>query len=441
MNHKWKLLVVDDDPLIIDSLRLALPDNWSMVGCNSPDKLPLGIFHAAFVDQHLTDPSGDDGLEVIKRLARAHPHLEIIAISGDFNRNLMERCLAAGATRFLAKPLSTNEIQLVLEKIEALHLLHQSARSNPTNLFWFGTSDVSNKLKKQIAMLKNESGPILIEGESGTGKEVIVQLIHQQDGERPLISVNVAAISESLFESELFGHIKGAFTGADQNKMGLAEAAHGGDLFLDEVEALPLSSQVKLLRFLESGEIRRVGAKDTTKVSVRVIIASNQKLEKLVEKGTFREDLLYRLSGKKILLSPLRERANEIPDLINFFLKNIFLKYNKVLSDDALSAMKAYHWPGNIRELKRILEQLCLSCPLPIIRGEDFQAIVQTRFISNGGDGIDLSQGLEKLMSLYETRIIKECMYREKDVDRAAVLLGISRSSLYKKIKDYNIED
>lgn len=441
MTRKWKLLVVDDDQLIIDSLQLVLPDNWSMVGCNSPKDIPNTFFHAAFVDQHLTDPSVNDGLDVIKKLAKSHPHLEIVAISGDFNRDLMERCLEAGATRFLAKPLNTNEVKLVLEKIEALHLLHQSARSSPANLFWFGKTEVSTKLKKQIAMFKNEPGPILVEGESGTGKEVVVQLIHQQDGDRPLISVNVAAITESLFESELFGHVKGAFTGAEQNKMGLAEAAHGGDLFLDEVEALPLSSQVKLLRFLESGEIRRVGAKDSTKVDVRVIIASNQKLEKLVEKGTFREDLLYRLNGKKIVLPPLRDRQDEIADLANFFLKNIYLKYNKVLSEDALDALKTYRWPGNIRELKRILEQLCLTCPLPIIRAEDFYGIVQVRNSSSrSNDAIDLTRGLDKLMNEYETRVIEKCMAIEKDVDKAAVVLGISRSSLYKKLKDYNIE-
>ncbi len=437
--QKWKLLVVDDEQLVIDSIQLILPDNWSLVGANRLEDIPAGYFHAAFVDQHLKNSNEPFGLEVIRKLRKTHPMLEIVAISGDFDRKLMEKCLEAGATRFLAKPLNQNEIKLVLDKIEALHFLQKASQLIHKNLYWFGSSELANNLKKQIAMFKGEQGPILIQGESGTGKENIVHLLHQQDGERPLITVNVAAITESIFESELFGHVKGAFTGADQNKMGLAEAAHGGDLFLDEIEALSLPSQVKLLRFLETGEIRKVGSKSTSHVDVRVIAATNQNLEKLVEKGAFREDLLYRLNGKKILIPPLRERANDVIDLVQFFLKNQFAKYNKVLSEDAEEIFKSYTWPGNIRELKRTLEQACLSAPLPILRAEDIEPLVMKSFVNKAND-IELAKGLDQLLSDYEVSIIKKCLSVEPDVDKAAHMLGISRSSLYKKMKDYKVE-
>lgn len=436
--QKWKLLVVDDESIVIDSMQLILPENWALVGVSDIENIPGGFFHAALVDQHLRDTKTPYGLDVIRKLKKSNPNLEIVAISGDFSRDLMEKCLEAGATRFLAKPLNKNEIHLVLEKIEALLQLQKSSQSIHKNLYWVGDSPTSQSLKKQIAMLKGESGPILIQGESGTGKEIIVQLIHQQDDERPMVTVNVAAITESIFESELFGHVKGAFTGADQNKIGLAEAAHGGDLFLDEIEALPITSQVKLLRFLETGEIRKVGSKNSNYVDVRVIVASNQNLETLVQKGTFREDLYFRLSGKKINIPPLRDRNNDIQDLVQFFLKNQFSKYNKKLSEDALTAIKGYSWPGNIRELKRVLEQLCLNSPLPIIRSEDVEKVISFSG-SNDISESELQKGLDQLLKEYEIKVIKKCLSIEPDVDKAAAILKISRSSLYKKMKDYNV--
>ena len=195
---------------------------------------------------------------MIADLRASDPHLEIVAISGDLDRELMEACLRAGAGRFLAKPLSPEEVCLTLEKIEALHLLRLATARGGSPAPWIGEGPASQGVRRQIAALRGEGGPILIEGESGTGKEVTAALIHAQDPGRPFVVVNVAALPEQVFESEFFGHVRGAFTGADQNKMGLAEAAHGGDLFLDEIEALPMAQQAKLLRFLENGEVRRV---------------------------------------------------------------------------------------------------------------------------------------------------------------------------------------
>lgn len=444
MAKTWKTLLVDDDSLIADSLQLILPDNWELTTCLTPDHIPQEKFQAAFVDMHLTGHGhAPEGLEVIKALIQRNPHLEIIAISGDLNRKLMEQCLKAGATRFLAKPFSKEEIKVVLDKIEALHLLHQATYRQSKKKYWLGNSPSSQSLKKQIAQLRGEPGPILIEGESGTGKEIMVQMICDQDPDRPFVPVNISAIPETLFESELFGHMKGSFTGADQNKMGLAEAANNGDLFLDEIEALTLPCQVKLLRFLETNEIRRVGSKDSSVINVRVIAATNQNLEKLVKEGKFREDLLWRLSGKKILLPSLRERKEDITDLSKFLLDQQKPRYNKTFSEDALALLQTHSWPGNVRELKRIIEQTCLSSPLPFIRAEDISGYLnrQSPIASAQPEGKpNFSLGLNKLVENFEKQIIEMCLAQEKDIDEVANVLNISRSGLYKKIKDYNID-
>ena len=441
---RLKLLVVDDDDLIASSVRMALPGQWRMVHSSSPNELPPGPFAAALVDMHLTgDLRKAEGVELIERLAQTDPHLEIVAMSGDLDRDLMEACLKAGASRFLAKPLTPEELLLTLEKIEALHLLRgASSRAASGSVSWIGSSPIANDIKRKLASLRGEPGPILIEGESGTGKEVAAALLHNQESERPFVSVNLAALPENVFESEFFGHVRGAFTGADQNKMGLAEAAHGGDLFLDEVEALPLSQQAKLLRFLENGEVRRVGAKESVRVQVRVIGATNQNLDALVREGKFREDLLWRLNGRKLLLPPLRERADDVGDLAVHFLANERPRRNKLLAPDAIEALKEHSWPGNVRELKRVCEQLCLYAPLPVIRREDVVKVLPTaaRAPTSSTSSIDLQQGLGDLLNAYEAELIRVALARKNDVDEAAALLKISRSSLYKKMKDYNIE-
>jgi DNA-binding NtrC family response regulator len=438
------LLVIDDDDLIASGIRVSLPTHWRLTHSADPHEIPHGIFSAALVDMHLTgDLKKAEGLQLIQRLRVAHPHLEIIAMSGDLERGLMESCLKAGASRFLAKPLSAEELLLTLEKIEALELLREATFRTGSGISpWIGSSATSTDVRRKIAQLRAETGPILIEGESGSGKEVAAQLIHAQEGrKRPFVTVNVAALPENVFESEFFGHVRGAFTGADQNKMGLAEAAHGGDLFLDEIEALPSTQQAKLLRFLENGEVRRVGARDAVRVHVRVIAATNQNLETLVKENRFREDLLWRLNGRKLLLPPLRERTEDIGELANHFLERERPRRNKSIDPDAVAALTSHHWPGNVRELKRVCEQLCLYSPLPVIRQEDvLKALPASAPNPLKSSEIDLSHGAAALMAAFEARLIRMALSRTGDIDEASSILKISRSSLYKKIKDYNIE-
>lgn len=444
---RWKLLVIEDDDLVVSSIRMATPSQWRTVHSSDPTKVPSGTFAAALVDMHLSGHSNKaEGVALIEKLHNDNPHLEIIAMSGNLDRNLMENCLKAGASRFLAKPLTSEELRLTLDKIEAMLLMRDAsirASSIGPQVNWVGSSTSSTKIKREIASLRGEPGPILIEGESGTGKEVVATLVHRQEGVgRPFVCVNLAGLPDNLFESEFFGHVRGAFTGADQNKMGLSEAAHGGDLFLDELEALPLTSQAKLLRFLENGEVRRVGAKDSLKVQVRIIAATNQNLDSLVKEGKFREDLLWRLNGRKILLPPLRSRVEDIAELSRSFLENEKPRRNKSMDSDAIETMKNHSWPGNVRELKRICEQLCLHSPLPVIRSEDVIRFLSTEISSEPVQkpNLDLSIGLAELMNSYEADILRLAIDRTKDIDQSANLLKLSRSTLYKKLKDYNID-
>jgi DNA-binding NtrC family response regulator len=434
---KLNLLVIDDDTMILEALRSVIQAPWNFIG-RTQFSLPKETIHVAFVDLHLSNEySKHEGLEVIKTLSQNNPHTEIVAISGDLDRSLMEKTLKAGATRFLPKPLTPDEVLITLNKLEALFALRLQPHEYAD--LWVGTSSVSDELRRKIAQLKGELAPVLIEGESGSGKEVVAHLLHQQEDARPFVSVNVAAIPENLFESEFFGYNKGAFTGALQNKIGLAESASGGDLFLDEVEALPLSQQAKLLRFLESGEVRRVGANETIQVNTRIIAATNISLQKLVSEGKFREDLLWRLSGHKISLPPLRERTDDLLPLCTFFIQKSRPFKNKTFSDGAIELLKKHQWPGNVRELKRVCEQAALHSPLPLIRSEDIRAILAPSSINTSELRIDLQRGLPDLVNDFEKKVLESALQQEKDIDALIKILKISRSSLYKKLKDFGL--
>ncbi len=434
-----KLLVVDDDQLITATITEMIPEGWVAHCYNDPKLVPMDeIFHCAFIDMHLSnDLNIHDGSEFIKDLKEKHPKLEVLAISGDLNQKTMELALAAGATRYIAKPLSQKYISSVLKQIESYFLLlATSQRSSVSNKNdWIGQSPIFLKVTKQIAQLKHEPGPILIEGETGTGKEITARLLRSTES-TPYIVINVAEVPESLFESEFFGHVKGSFTGANDNKMGLIEAADGGDLFIDEIEALPISAQVKLLRFLQEGEIRRVGSSETIKVNVRVIIATNKNLEEMVKKEEFREDLLWRINGKKITLPPLRDRIEDIEPLVKHFLKNI--TPFKSIAPESIELLKKHSWSGNIRELRRLCEKIVSLSPLPIIRPEDVESYV---ILSNPMDiSTESDLSLQDQLANIEKSIIERKLQLHKNIDIVCEKLQVSRSNLYKKIKEHDIK-
>lgn len=443
MTELFNLLIAEDDQILASSIKLMVPAGFKVYITNDPNKIPEHVFfHAAMVDMHLIAKVGErpDGPDVIAAVIKKNPQTEIISMSGDLNRENMELAIKAGAQRFLSKPLYAEEVTLGLEKILAYWQLRQFEFANKTNIQLIGKSENTEILRKKIANLRQEKAAVLIEGETGTGKEVVARILNQQEGKRPFVTINCAAINENLFESEFFGHIKGAFTGADTNKLGLAEAAHGGDLFLDEIEALPLSQQAKLLRFLESGEIRKVGAKESIIVQTRIIAASNQPLNQLITEKKFREDLYFRLSSQKIEMSPLRNRIDDISDIAQFFIDQEKPRRNKSFDAEAIQALKKYSWPGNVRELKRVCEQLVLTSPLPMVRREDVE-----RFLLNSigemlsSENLDLNISLDNFMNTQEKKMIEFVLKNTPDIDSAVTKLKVSKSNLYKKIKDHGI--
>lgn len=438
------LLIVEDDQNLATSLRLLAPDGFKVYLAQKPSLLPDHVFfHAALVDMHLdvTPNQKADGPAVIAQLLKKNPQIDVVAMSGNLDRELMEKAILAGATRFLAKPLAAEEVKAVLAKIEAywnLRLISFDQNLKTPRLV--GHSSQAENLRKKIAQLKSEKSPVLIEGETGVGKDVVAQLLNRQEGQRPFVAINCSALTDNLFESEFFGHVKGAFSGADQNKIGFAEAAHGGDLFLDEIEALPLSQQAKLLRFLESGEIRKVGAKENMHVDVRVIAASNVPLKKLIEEKKFREDLYFRLNAHVIEVPPLKERNEDVKDLAVHFLEMAKPRHHKSFDPLALEALQKYSWPGNVRELKRVCEQLVLTSALPIIRPEDFSNLFAKTSTASLDPEISMQQNLESFLKIQEKRFIEVCLSQTKDLDKACDILQISKSNLYKKIKELEIK-
>jgi DNA-binding NtrC family response regulator len=355
---KKQILIIDDDDLVAAALRLMLPKDWSLQEIPFTDlKNPLiSKAHVLLCDLHLTPFYNQDplGLEVISQCKASYPHLECLAMSGDLSLELMEKGLRAGAQYFLSKPIAKEELHLILSRIG--HYLDLKARQQDFQhkTTWIGSSPLSQEVLKSISRIQELPGHILIEGESGTGKEVVASIIARQNLQKPYISVNVSAIPSSLFESELFGHLKGSFTGADQNRIGLVEACQNGFLFLDEIEALDLVNQAKLLRFLESGEARKIGSKETYTNNTRVIAASNISLESLTESGHFRSDLWFRLNQNKIALPALRQRSQDLPELIQHFLSSLKPKVNKTFLPEAFSLLEQYSFRemyGNLNAL------------------------------------------------------------------------------------------
>ena len=447
----YLLILVDDDDLVAASIRLILPKEWKIktLGPFCAKDPQLHEAHLFVSDLHLIPGQNEArGLQLISEVKKHHPQLPCVAISGDLSLSLMEQGIKAGAEAFLAKPLVKEELLRKLEEVKNYWDLKAiQAEADPARPRWIGSGPKSQELLKRVSLVRTNTQPVLIEGESGSGKEVIAHLIGQQPG-RPFISCNIAAITENLLESELFGHMRGAFTGAEKDKPGLVEAAHGGCLLLDEMEALSATAQVKLLRFLESGEGRRVGANQNYISSARILATSNIPLRHLVEQGQFREDLYFRLHQNYVLLPPLRERIEDLAELAEYFLKNLRPRVNKSLLPETIERLKQYHYPGNVRELKRIIEQAAFLSPLPVIRPQDIEPMLPaaTKKLSlHAGEGFFMSVAYnwkttwDENVKEWEKTALLHILKNHSPGEELAAKLGISRSSLYKKIKDYGI--
>ena len=456
-NNTYKILVVDDEPLIRESLYEILRiEGYRAHMAHSAEQALEFIQHTP-VDIIVTDMRLPkiNGLELITKVKKDHPTTEIIVITGFGTIENAVEAMHKGAADYITKPINDQEIKIIIKKIiEQKEILQENenlrkiiAQTNRSSFCtMIGASEKMQKVYRTIESVAGTNATILITGESGTGKGLVAKAIHETDPDRrdkPFVEVSCGALSETLLESELFGHMKGAFTGAIKDKEGRFEFAKAGTIFLDEIDAFSPSLQVKLLRVLQDGVFERVGDNQTRKTNARVIVATNQILTDLVEKGQFREDLYYRINVISIKLPPLRERKDDIDFLAKHFIE-IYNKRNrkKVLgiSDEVKKNFLGYSWPGNIRELENAIEGAVIMTNSPLINTWDipnsskFSATVPAK--PNASDGKSLKEILEQPERDLIISVLKECNWNR---NKAAASLGVNRTTLYNKMKKYNI--
>ncbi len=443
------ILIVDDEPAIRATLRGVLEDEGYRVTAvgSGADALRLVTDEApdlTFLDVWMERM---DGLETLAEVRRLRPDAIVVMISGHGTIETAVKATRLGAYDFIEKPLSLEKVLLIVARaLEHARLERENAtlrESFEARAEIIGASEPVRRLREHIATTAPTNGRVLIHGENGSGKELVARAIHAQSArrERPFVEVNCAAIPEELIESELFGHEKGAFTGALARRRGKFELANGGTLFLDEIGDMSLKTQAKVLRALEEQAFERVGGKDTIQVDVRVIAASNRDLEALIRAGRFREDLYYRLNVIPIEVPALRTRKDDITKLVDHFVA-VFCAENgkrpKTVSGEALGYFLAYDWPGNVRELRNMVERLVIMAPGDVIGADDLPAPLRPKDAAATPEGHERS--LRDARDHFERAfIIAELRANDWNMTRTAERLGIERSHLYRKIKAYGI--
>jgi two-component system nitrogen regulation response regulator NtrX len=443
------ILIVDDEPAIQSSLRGVLEDEAYRVTAVGSGDDALAVLAEEAPDLVFLDiwMPGRDGLDTLARIKQVRPDSTVVMISGHGTIETAVRATRLGAYDFIEKPLSLEKTLLTVARaLEHARLERENASLRERlgqRSEIIGDSPVMRHLRQQIAMAAPSNGRVLIQGENGSGKELVARAIHARSArrEQPFVEVNCAAIPEELIESELFGHERGSFTGAVARRRGRFELADRGTLFLDEIGDMSLKTQAKVLRALEEQAFERVGGHETIKVDVRVIAASNQDLTTLIAAGRFREDLLYRLNVIPIEVPPLRDRREDIPLLIDHFIR-IFCAENgkrlKTMSGEALAWFLAYDWPGNVRELRNMVERLVIMAPGDAIAVEDLPAPLRPKELAGSAEARERS--LREARDHFERAyILAELRANDWNMTRTADRLGIERSHLYRKIKGYNI--
>ena len=446
-----RLLIADDQPDVLEALRLLLkPEGFLTEQANSPaaalDLLETRDFDGAIIDLNYArdTTSGAEGLDLLSAILARDSLLPVIVMTAWGSVDIAVEAMRRGARDFIQKPWENARVlATVRTQLELGHAL-RTARKLEAEDRVLRTVDrpvfiAESPAMKQVLRIIGDVGPsdanILITGEPGTGKEVVAQTIHavsQRSGRR-LVAVNAGGLSEGVFESELFGHVRGAFTDAKTDRVGRFELADGGTLFLDEIANISGAQQARLLRVLQTGELERVGSSRTIQVNVRILSATNADLPTEVAAGRFRADLLYRLNAIEIHLPPLRERREDIAPLASFFLLNYAVKYRKQVREFDSAAMRAmleHDWPGNVRELQHAIERAVLLSQGDRIRAADF-----------GLRGARAPQRLEELsLEQVEALLIRKAMTKyEGNVSKTAGALGLSRSALYRRLDRYGI--
>lgn len=443
------ILIIDDEDHMRWVVNKALTkENYRII--EAPDgETGLKIVAAETPDLVLLDlrMPGMDGISVLKQIKHDFPKIPVIVITAHGTIETAIESMKQGASDYITKPFDIDELMIIIKRsIEVKDLFEEvsylrSQLDSKMNSQLIGESMIISQVKDLISRVADSDATVLITGESGTGKEVVARSIHQQSGRKnkPLVVVNCAAIPESLLESELFGHEKGAFTGADAKKIGKFEAAHQGTILLDEIGEMPMAMQAKLLRVLQEKTFERVGGNNPIKVDVRILAATNKNIQNAIRQGEFREDLYYRLQVIPVNMPPLRERKEDIPLLVDYFLqKHDTNRRIQEISPEGKKVLQAYNWPGNIRELENIIERAIILCLGAIITPELLPLNSLQESANSGGlfnfpdDGIVL-EDVEKQLIL--TALNKAGGNQTK----AAQLLGITRSALIYRMQKYEI--
>ncbi|MEK6583084.1 MAG: sigma-54 dependent transcriptional regulator [Nitrospirota bacterium] len=426
----YDILTAKSGEEAIKSLRLAT----EMIGESSPDLV--------FLDIWLT---GMDGIQTLQEIKAINPDVPVIMISGHGNIELAVKAAKMGAYDFLEKPLSLEKVVLVAKRALEKRTLEMENIVLKENLIkkWklVGESQKIKEVKEQVEMAARSNSRVLIFGESGTGKEVVARLLHEKStrNEKPFIEVNCAAIPQELIESEMFGHEKGSFTGAFEKKNGKFELADKGTLYLDEIGDMSLQTQAKVLRVIETQEFQRVGGNKNITVDVRIIAATNKDLREEVKKSNFREDLYFRLNVIPLFIPPLRERKEDIPLLVEYFLESLGAEYGKhakKIIPETLESLTSYDWPGNVRELKNVIERLVIMTPSNIITSKNL-------FMPGENETLNYFtyKTLKDARDAFEKDyIIKKLGENNWNISKTAEILDIERSNLHRKIKTYDIK-
>ncbi len=441
---KDKIAVIDDHADSLEILREALSPAYQVETFSDPtvalSRIKTGGFSAVVTDVMMPELNG---VELMNRLLQASPSLPVILITAFGTLEAAANTIKDGAFDYLSKPLNLNEIRLVVSNavshFRAAQGVEEKAglpKQEPNVSNVVGKSEKMLRVFKIIGRAAPTNSSILIQGESGTGKEIVARSIHLNSprSEKPFIPINVAAIPEQLLEAELFGHEKGAFTGALFARDGLFTEAEGGTLFLDEVGEIPLLLQPKLLRVLQEHEVRRIGSSVSKIVDVRIIAATNRNLDELVSERQFREDLFYRLSVIKIELPPLRERKEDIPLLVDFFIKKYNAQHNKQvtgISGELLDQIYSLDWPGNVRELENFVDRAVALATGPVLAPGDTELPSSRKPGDKWTEHLPANLTLEELETEYINHILNLC---GDNYITASEILGINKSTLYRKL-------
>lgn len=438
-----KVIVVDDEINILKTIGICFDSvGFDTKLFSKPQEAQAVLreekFDLAFFDLKM---SPIDGMELLNEVRTHAPETTVIIITAHGSVDSAIEAVKRGAYHYLQKPFDFKELQLFALKAWEHHELKSEVRGLRQRLAeakdkdWGGfltrNREMQNVLELAATVAESDLS-VLIEGESGTGKELVAHLVHQKSGRsaKPFVKVNCAAIPENLLESELFGHVKGAFTGALKDRQGRFELAHTGTIFLDEIGELPPMIQAKLLRVLHNKEYERVGESHTRQVEVRVVSATNKNLDEALKEGTFREDLFYRLNGVRLKLLPLRDRPEDIPLLLEHFINKFSKETPLEISPEALKILRAYRWNGNVRELENVMQRAILVARNGVVE----QAHLPEEFLA-ATQRADHTLTLEELEKLHITRVLQQA----QDYQKAAEILGIDPATLWRKRKKYGL--